>query len=76
MRVVKWGKSLAIRLPDHLVAQLGLKIGDEVELHAKNITTTTVMSSDNDELLTRVRNLRGWMPANFKFNRVEANERG
>ncbi len=33
MQVAKWGNSLAVRLPANLVAALGLKEGQEVELH-------------------------------------------
>ena len=32
MQVSRWGNSLAVRLPAKLVAQLGLREGDEVEL--------------------------------------------
>ena len=33
MQVSKWGNSLAIRLPAAVVEALGLKEGDEVEVH-------------------------------------------
>jgi len=33
MQVAKWGNSLAIRLPAVVVAALGLKEGDEIEIH-------------------------------------------
>jgi len=75
MQVAKWGNSLAIRFPASLVAALDLKEGEEVELHlvgdksfevAKKPTTT--------ELLFRLRNLRGRVPADFHFDRLEANE--
>jgi antitoxin component of MazEF toxin-antitoxin module len=33
MRVTKWGNSLAIRLPAAVVEVLGLKEGDEIEIH-------------------------------------------
>jgi antitoxin component of MazEF toxin-antitoxin module len=33
MQVAKWGNSLAIRLPAAVVEVLGLKEGDEIEIH-------------------------------------------
>ena len=33
MQVSKWGNSLAIRLPATVVEALGLKEGDEIEVH-------------------------------------------
>ncbi|MDZ4842287.1 MAG: AbrB/MazE/SpoVT family DNA-binding domain-containing protein [Hyphomicrobium aestuarii] len=32
MKVAKWGNSLAVRLPAHLVSELGLAEGDDVEI--------------------------------------------
>ena len=33
MKVAKWGDSLAVRLPAQVVQALGLKEGDEIEIH-------------------------------------------
>jgi antitoxin component of MazEF toxin-antitoxin module len=33
MQVSKWGNSLAIRLPASVVEVLGLKEGDDIEIH-------------------------------------------
>ena len=33
MKVAKWGDSLAVRLPAPVVQALGLKEGDEIEIH-------------------------------------------
>ena len=33
MQVAKWGNSLAVRLPAIVVEALGLKEGDEIEIH-------------------------------------------
>jgi antitoxin MazE len=33
MQVAKWGNSLAIRIPASVVEALGLKEGDDVEIH-------------------------------------------
>jgi len=75
MQVAKWGNSLAIRFPASLVAALDLKEGEEVELHLVGDKSFEVAKKPTTpELLSRLRNLRGRMPADFHFDRFEANE--
>jgi antitoxin MazE len=75
MQVAKWGNSLAIRLPASLVAALDLKEGEEVELHLVGEKSFEVAKKPTtSELLSRLRNLRGRMPADFHFDRLEAHE--
>jgi antitoxin MazE len=78
MQVSKWGNSLAIRLPAAVVEVLGLKEGDEIEVDVAGARRLGVRRGDEaDRLaLTRLRALRGRMPADFKFDRLEANARG
>jgi antitoxin MazE len=76
MQVSKWGNSLAIRLPAAVVAALGLKEGDQVDIHVADKHTLAVAKTPGTlELLARLRKFRGRMPASFKFDRLEANER-
>jgi antitoxin MazE len=76
MRVSKWGKSLAVRLPASVVKALGLKEGDEVELHAaRHLKRETGGNSSRDDLIAQLRTFRGTLPADFKFDRDEANLR-
>ena len=75
MQVAKWGNSLAVRFPASLVAALDLKEGEEVELHLvgeKNFEVSKKPSAS--ELLLRLRQLRGRLPSDFHFDRLEANE--
>ncbi len=75
MQVAKWGNSLAVRFPASLVAALDLKEGEEVELHLvgeKNFEVSKKPSAS--ELLLRLRQLRGRLPADFHFDRLEVNE--
>ena len=75
MQISKWGNSLALRLPAAVVAALGLKEGDDVEIHVAGVRTFEVRKSPGRrELLARLRKYRGRLPANFKFDRLEANE--
>lgn len=76
MQVAKWGNSLAIRLPAVVVEALGLKEGDEIEIHVANSKQFGVTRKPGRaELLKRLRAFRGRLPADFKFDRDEANAR-
>lgn len=76
MKVAKWGNSLAIRLPAAVVEALELKEGDDIEVSVKDARAVEVKPKpDREELLQRLRRFRGMMPADFKFDRDEANER-
>ena len=72
MRISKWGNSLAVRLPSSLIKELDLREGEEVEVLIKKRTLT------QDGFDTAVRRIRAEMPllpADFRFDREEANAR-
>jgi antitoxin MazE len=76
MQVAKWGNSLAIRLPAAVVDALKLKEGDEIEIHVAGSKQFGVARKPGrEELLKRLRAFRGRLPADFKFDRDEANAR-
>lgn len=76
MQVAKWGNSLAVRLPQSVVDALKLQDGDQIEIQVTGARTLEVDKKPAPrELLTRLRKLRGRLPADFKFDRLEANER-
>jgi antitoxin MazE len=76
MQVAKWGNSLAVRLPSSVVEALQLKEGDDIEIHVAGTRTFEVKrSASARELLARLRRYRGRLPPDFKFDRLEANER-
>lgn len=76
MQVAKWGNSLAVRLPAAVIEALGLKEGDEVEIHVAGAKDFGVARKPGrDELLKRLRSFRGRLPADFKFDRDGANAR-
>jgi antitoxin MazE len=75
MQVAKWGNSLAVRLPAAVVQALELKEGEEIELHVVGERTLEVArKAQPQELLARLRRLRGRLPADLRFDRLEANE--
>jgi antitoxin MazE len=76
MQVSKWGNSLAIRLPSAVVEALSLKEGDDIEIRVAGTGTFEVeRKPSREEWLQRLRRFRGMLPADFKFDRDEANER-
>ena len=76
MQIAKWGNSLAVRLPKKLVDEMGLKAGDEVE-----IVEVVKGRLELEKIDSRAKALarmigRGWeAPADYKFDRDEANDR-
>ncbi|MSQ60446.1 MAG: AbrB/MazE/SpoVT family DNA-binding domain-containing protein [Betaproteobacteria bacterium] len=77
MQIARWGNSLAVRLPAAVVEALTLKEGDEIEIHVAGERSFEVKRRpEARELLARLRKFRGRLPADFKFYRLEANERG
>ncbi|MDB5563127.1 MAG: transcriptional regulator/antitoxin, MazE [Hyphomicrobiales bacterium] len=74
MQVSKWGNSLAVRLPSAVVEALQLREGDEIELHvADDRNLGVARKPGREELLARLRSFRGRLPADFKFDRDDAN---
>jgi antitoxin MazE len=76
VQIAKWGNSLAVRLPKVVVEALGLKEGDDISIHAVGARVFEVEKSPTpQEALARLRKYRGRLPADFRFDREEANER-
>jgi len=76
MQVAKWGNSLAIRIPAAVAEALKLRAGDEVEIHVHGARDFAMRRKPGRaDLLKRLRELRGRIPADFVFDRDEANER-
>ena len=77
MQVAKWGNSLAVRLPAAVVEALRLKEGDEIEIQVAGARAFEIKKRPSArELLAQLRKFRGRLPEGFKFDRLEANERG
>jgi antitoxin MazE len=76
MRIVRRGNGLAARLPADVVAAPDLKEGDDIEVHVAGRRSVGVTRGpDRLDLLRRLRRFRGRLPADFKFDRGEANAR-
>jgi antitoxin MazE len=76
MQVAKWGNSLAIRIPAAVAEALELKAGDEVEIRVEGARELALSRKPGrEDLLKRLRAMRGRLPADFVFDRDEAHER-
>ena len=77
MQVAKWGNSLAVRLPAAVVEALQLREGHDIEIVIDAPRTFAVRRKPGAaELLARLREYRGKLPADFKFDRDDAHARG
>jgi len=76
MQVAKWGNSLAIRLPASVVDALGLKEGDDVEVHVAGERAFDIARDRSRErALDRIKALRKPLPPGWRFDRDDANSR-
>jgi antitoxin MazE len=76
MQVAKWGNSLAIRLPASVVRALELREGDDIEILIAAERVFQVRKKPGKEAtLERLRQFRGKLPSDFKFERDDANAR-
>ena len=77
MKIAKWGNSLAVRIPKDVVDAMGLKENDEIGLVPTGVKgTLRVVRMTREEALREIGQFRGRMPADYKFDREEANSRG
>ena len=73
MQVAKWGNSLAVRLPAKLIAELGLSEGDEIEIvRASRERLEIERKEKRERALEGLRELRGLVPADYRFKRQDA----
>lgn len=76
MLIEKWGTTLAVRLPSSVVQALDLKEGDDIAIHVLDERTLIIVKKPIlADLIEQLRTLRGTIPSDFKFDRVDANER-
>lgn len=79
MLVSKWGNSLAVRLPKKLAEEMGLRDGDEIEIVKASKEKLEIAKLTDEErrrrFLKAMEQFHWPAPADYKFNRDEANER-
>jgi antitoxin MazE len=76
MKIAKWGNSLAVRIPKDVVDALELEEGDEISLRAADRGVVEVARKlSRDQAIEQLRKFRGRLPADYRFDRHEANAR-
>ena len=76
MQVAQWGNSLAVRLPKALVDELGLRVGDMIDLVRVGPDRLAVKRLDKGaEFLEAMKAFNWPAPPDYRFDRDEANER-
>jgi antitoxin MazE len=76
MQVARWGNSLAIRLPAALVKKMQLAEGDEVKLSVQGPRDLGLHKKPGkSEIVAALREFEGRLPADFQFDREDANGR-
>lgn len=77
MLVTKWNDSLAVRIPADVARDLGIEEGDSIELVELADGTVALATPEQRRAaaLARIRTLARPFPADFKFDRDEANAR-
>ncbi len=75
MQVARWGNSLAVRLPKKLVEEMGLEVGDRVELRPLDEGLGVVRAPTPEETLKALRKFRGRLPAAERLSRDQAHAR-
>jgi antitoxin MazE len=76
MQVSRWGNSLAIRLPAAVVEALQLHEGDDIEVVVAGARAFELKKKPGvDDFLASLREFRGTLPADFIFERDDANDR-
>lgn len=76
MKLTKTLDGYVVRVPDDVVAALGLKEGDSVDVRCKSaVTETPVVPEKRARALQGMRDLARPLPSGYKFDREDANAR-
>lgn len=75
MKVVRWGNSLAVRLPVKLVRELGLVEGDRIDLIRDHHVLRVHRLPRTQEVLDSLREFRGRLPTNERLGRDDSHSR-
>ncbi len=76
MKITKTPTGWKVEVPDDVVRTLGLGDGDEVEVKRSMPTQKALTSEERENAVHAIRSLRGRLPADFRFDREQANARG
>jgi antitoxin MazE len=79
MQIGRWGNSLAVRLPREIVEKFGLKEGDAIDTKVMEAALagakSAAVQARREAAIEEIRKRRIPLPADWKFDREEANWR-
>lgn len=75
MKLTKTSDGYVVKVPDEVVASLGLHDGDDVSLTPPGVITIPVSDEARDSAIDRMKKLARPLPPDYKFDREEANAR-
>jgi len=76
MQVAKWGNSLVIRIPSSVVDALDLKEGDDISVRiAEDLAFEIERGDPRLKAVEKIKSLGIKLPADWKFDRDDANAR-
>ena len=76
MQLAKWGDDFAVRLSTEMVEALAVELGDELDVQFQLDGSLRIARKMTPaQAIIGLRKFRGMMPADFKFDRDEANAR-
>lgn len=75
MKITRTPTGWTVDVPDDVAAALGVKDGDEVELTRRAPPKMALTPEEREEAIGRMRSLRITLPADYRFDREEANAR-
>ncbi|MEA1084398.1 hypothetical protein ACLBWH_01375 [Sphingomonas sp. M6A6_1c] len=75
MKLTKTSDGYIVKVPDEVVASLGLHDGDDVSLTPPGVITIPVSDEARDSAIDRMKKLARPLPPDYKFDREEANAR-
>ncbi len=75
MKIVKWGSSLAIRIPANIAKTLSLKEGDEVQILPSSNGFAVTTDESKIQALKTITSFKGRLNKDLRLSRDEANQR-
>jgi antitoxin MazE len=75
MKLTKTSDGYIVKVPDEVVASLGLHDGDDVDVARSHIITFAVSEEQRKRALDDMKRLARPLPPDYKFDREEANAR-
>ncbi|EZP52839.1 hypothetical protein [Sphingomonas sp. RIT328] len=75
MKLTKTSDGYVVKVPDEVVASLGLHDGDDVQFARSGVVVIPVSEEQRERALEDMKRLARPFPADYKFDREEANAR-